>query len=59
MADQEENLTVRSVLAGLCEVMGNIILLAPKGQQAELSEFVLSEVALLAEFIRQQGSTQH
>jgi hypothetical protein len=59
MADREENLTVRRVLAELSEVMGDIILLAPKDEQAELSNFVLSQVALIVDFIREQGSTQH
>jgi hypothetical protein len=59
MADQEENLILRRVLAELCEALGSIILLAPSEQRAELSSFALSQVALIADYIRDQGSTQH
>jgi hypothetical protein len=59
MADQDENLILRKVLAELCEALGSIIVLAPIEQRPELSSFALSQIALIVDFIREQGSTQH
>lgn len=60
MANEDAKLTLRSALAEVCEALGNIILLAPSEQRDELCTFVVSEVALMSDFIRrQQESTQH
>jgi hypothetical protein len=60
MANEDAKLNLHSVLAEVCEALVNIILLAPSEQRDELCTFVVSEVALMADFIRrQQGSTQH
>ena len=60
MANEDAKLPLRSVLAEVCEALGNTILLAPSEQRDELCTFVVSEVAVMADFIRrQQEPTQH
>jgi hypothetical protein len=59
MEQEQENTTLPRVVAEICELLGNIILLAPLEQREGLCRFALAEVAAISEHIRGNPSSQH
>jgi hypothetical protein len=56
MKDEKENIMLLRVVADICELLGNAILLAPTEQREELCRFALTEVAAISDVF---SRTQH
>jgi hypothetical protein len=49
MKDEKQNTVLLGVVADICELLGNVIALAPSEQRDELCRFALMEVAAITD----------
>jgi hypothetical protein len=59
MASEQQNPTLFRVVAEICDLLANVIILAPADQRVALGDFALTEVAGIYDSIRQGVSSQH
>jgi len=58
MEDEKDNTMLLRVVADICELLGNVILLVPTEQREELCRFALTEVAAVSDVCGGKA-TQH
>lgn len=59
MEDEKENTNLIRVVAEICDLLMNVILLAPTEQREELCSFALAEMATISHHVCSNNSTQH
>jgi|EndMetStandDraft_8_1072994.scaffolds.fasta_scaffold101620_2 hypothetical protein len=58
MKDENQNPVLFGVVADICELLGNVIALAPSEQRDELCRFALMEVAAITD-VSDRKTKQH